>query len=76
MYYKSLIFNAIFLCSLFSAELQASCPVNKETSCRTSPQMSLVQELARSEKVYQKAALQDSVFKELQLNSLQRVEEI
>lgn len=84
MSFSSLIFNIIFLCDLFSAELQASCPVNKETSCRTSPetnlemnlQTGLVQELARNGELYQKGALQDNFFKELQRDSLNKVEKL
>lgn len=84
MFCRGLIFNVILLKALFLAELNASCPVNKETVCRISPetslemnlQTSLVQELARSEKVYQKGALQDSVFKELQADSLREVEKL
>ena len=73
---RALIYMIFLFKNNLLGDACASCCVHKETSCRTSLQMNLVQELAHAQEVYQKPALQDNVFKKLQADSLKKMEKL
>lgn len=64
-----LIFNIILLANVLSIDVHASCRVSEQTYCRTSSG-----EPARRNTFYQNSVPQDSFFKLLQQESLQKVE--